>query len=283
MLSQGPHAKAISDSVDTDPVLSDDDFQRIANKVRNVTGIILKDHKKIMVQARISRRLRDLKIDQFSDYMNFLESDANDNELTKFCNAITTNLTSFFREPHHFEHLQSELEKLNRASPPRLRIWSAGCSTGEEPHCIALLTNQYARNVPDKKILATDLDTNVLQIARKGVYKADKADSIPSTFSGKTVSADDGTVFSFVEDVQNLITFRRLNILESWPFNGPFDFIFCRNVLIYFNASTKTELIDRFANMLTPNGVLYLGHSETILDDHPLLNSEGRTTYRKLP
>ena len=261
------------------PVLSNAEFSRIAQKVKHNTGIVLKDHKSVMVQARISRRLRELGYPDFASYIDFLDGPHGHSELTNFCNAITINLTSFFREPHHFEHFEAELRHLRAQKKSELRIWSAGCSTGEEPHCISLVAN----NVSDAniKILATDLDTDVLAKGRGGVYTLDKQDGIPSKYRQFLETPDLEGHFTFTDSVRDVITFNRLNLLEKWPFQNKFDVIFCRNVLIYFDTRTKMHLVDRFADALRLGGVLYLGHSETILEEHARLASEGRTTYRK--
>lgn len=263
------------------PMLTDDEFRRISDRVRRSTGIVLKEHKSVMVHSRISRRLRDLGIGSINEYMDFLESPGGAAETTNFCNAITTNLTSFFREPHHFEHLKAEL-KGSTGKQSRLRIWSAGCSTGEEPHCIAMVVASNVAQSCDAKVLATDLDTNVLEKAMRGRYALDKHAAVPAEYKSRFTQADSGgKEFAVTQEATKLISFRQLNLLSDWPIKGPFDFIFCRNVLIYFDGETKANLINRYAELLRPNGVLYLGHSETILEEHPMLMPEGRTTYRK--
>lgn len=263
------------------PVLSSSDFARIAQKVKYNTGIVLKDHKSVMVQARISRRLRELGYNDFTSYIDFLEGPQGQQEITNFCNAITTNLTSFFREPHHFDHFETELRTLCSQHPSDVRVWSAGCSTGEEPHCISLVAEFVARSSTNIKILATDLDTNVLATGRAGMYAIEKKNGIPAKYHSflKTVEIEEH--LSFEPSIRDKITFNRLNLLEPWPFKNKFDVIFCRNVLIYFDTRTKMQLVDRFADALRVGGVLYLGHSETILEEHARLASEGRTTYRK--
>ena len=234
-----------------------------------------------MVQARISRRLRELGHQDFSSYIDFLESPHGKQEITNFCNAITTNLTSFFREPHHFEHFEAELRNIVLRQPGDVRVWSAGCSTGEEPHCISLVTELVATSFTNTKILATDLDTNVLATGRVGKYSIEKKDGIPSKYHSLLKVDDSDKSLSFESSIRDRITFNRLNLLEAWPFKNKFDVIFCRNVLIYFDTQTKMQLVDRFADALRIGGVLYLGHSETILEEHARLASEGRTTYRK--
>lgn len=263
------------------PVLSPEVFSRIARRVKANTGIVLKDHKSVMVQARIARRLRELGFSDFKSYVDYLESPTGHAEITHFCNAITTNLTSFFRENHHFEHFERELQSKKIDPDQNFRIWSAGCSTGEEPYCISMVLTTCPKISATTKILATDLDTDVLAKGRAGRYSVEKVDGIPDRFRNSITLGPGPNEFEFSNDLKNKITFNRLNLLEKWPFKNKFDIIFCRNVLIYFDTETKMHLVKKFANALRPSGVLYLGHSETILEEHPLLNSEGRTTYRR--
>lgn len=264
--------------------MTDDQFRRIAERVFATCGIVLKDHKRQMIYTRLARRLRALGLDDFGAYLDLLEGRDGAQELQEFTNAVTTNLTSFFREAHHFDHLRSTLLEPAAAAPgrARVRIWSAGCSTGEEPYSIALsaLASKAAERC-DLRILATDLDTKVLSKAEAGVYPADRAADVPADVRAGLSRRGDQVEAS--RAARDLIAFRRLNLLHDWPFSGPFDVIFCRNVLIYFDAATKASLVDRFAKVLAPNGVLYLGHSESLLGEHALLTSEGRTIYRRRP
>ncbi|SDW89394.1 chemotaxis protein methyltransferase CheR [Albimonas donghaensis] len=281
-------APRVSDSRDTGAYggefnMSDAEFQRVADKVFEIAGIVLKDHKRQMVYTRLSRRLRALGMTSFTDYMDHLESGAGSREITEFSNAVTTNLTSFFRESHHFDHLRHEvLEPLGKAGKSRIRVWSAGCSTGEEPYSIALTARAAARSMggADFRILATDLDTNVLAKAKAGIYPEARAADVPSELRSGAMSRR-GADVEMSAQLKSMIAFRQLNLLHAWPFRGPFDVIFCRNVLIYFDAETKAGLVRRYAEALTDDGILYLGHSESLLGEHPLLSSEGRTIYRR--
>ena len=175
--------------------MSDQDFRRVAELVRNITGIQLPDHKRTLARSRLSKRLASLGIPSFVDYLDLLESGRSEDELTEFCNALTTNLTSFFREPHHFEHLSKELDA--RPPGPSLRIWSAGCSSGEETYSIAmtLLSNANAATIADKRILATDIDTNVLERARNASYPADKVSGIPDNHRREYLTRQDNGDF----------------------------------------------------------------------------------------
>ncbi|MGE3150926.1 MAG: protein-glutamate O-methyltransferase CheR, partial [Pseudorhodoplanes sp.] len=207
-----------------------------------------------------------------------------------FINAISTNLTKFFREAHHFEHFRSHaVVPFLHAAPRgggRFRVWSAGCSTGEEPYTIAAVLR---REIPsgcrhDIRILATDIDTDVLGKAVRGVYPAGAFDSVPKIYREYFRPAGDGRndkdLFAD-EQIRSLIAFRHLNLIEPWPFRGQFDAIFCRNVMIYFDNATKAELIARFIQSIKPGGILYIGHSESLHGAHPGLKLVGRTTYRR--
>lgn len=264
--------------------MSSSDFDRITQRLYRMSGIVIQDHKRTMVQARIIGRIRQLELDSFAEYLDFLETPQGEQELTNFCNALTTNLTSFFREFHHFEHFSKELERYRNSNDHSLRIWSAGCSSGEEPYSIALsIVNKQLTDVfSDIKILATDIDTNVLNKAKMATYEVTAMDEVFKLNAKNSVKVN-GSQFEVLPNARNLVSFKSLNLLRKWPMTGKFDVIFCRNVLIYFSAETKAQLIMRFAQMLKPEGVLYLGHSENILGVHPMLINEGKTIYRRGP
>ncbi len=263
--------------------LSARDFDRVAAKIFELAGIVIEPQKRQMIHARLARRLRATGLDTFSAYLDVVEAGKDAAELQAFINAITTNLTSFFRENHHFDHFRrSVLAPMQTRRAERLRVWSAGCSTGEEPYSIALTLLSALNTVPsDYKVLATDLDTGVLEKAKSGLYPKEKAGSALAAY-GRYLGADDtGKMIQIGTEPRALITFRQLNLMQAWPMSGVFDVIFCRNVLIYFNPETKADLIDRFAEKLKPGGYLYLGHSESILGEHPKFENEGQTTYRR--
>jgi chemotaxis protein methyltransferase CheR len=202
-------------------------------------------------------------------------------------NALTTNLTSFYRESHHFDHLKNVvipgMKDLASQNARRLRIWSSACSTGEEPYSIAmtLLDSGIDRRNWDARILATDLNTDVLAAADAGLYSADVCEKLPGALRRFIDPQTENGKFRVKTDVRNLITFKQLNLLGTWPMRHPFDVIFCRNVLIYFDNETKIELINRFVSLLRPGGGLYLGHSETLNGNHQGLALTGRTIYRR--
>jgi chemotaxis protein methyltransferase CheR len=265
---------------------TDDDFRFLAKCAYEHAGIALSDSKMNLVYGRLSRRLRALKLPDFKAYRNYLT--ANDREIENFINSISTNHTKFFRESHHFDHLHANVSApfgRERMAGRRMRIWSAGCSSGEEPYTIASV---LARDIPDLQrhdvlILATDIDTEILSRAARGEYQPAAIEEIPSAyrpfFSLETRAGREAMVAS--DDLRDIVRFKQLNLMQDWPIKGVFDAIFCRNVMIYFDAPTKARLIDRFIAQLKPNGWLYIGHSESLTGGHPGLKLMGRTIYRK--
>ena len=262
---------------------TDRDFKDIANLVYNACGIVLGDHKREMVYSRLARRIRALKLNDFKAYLAYLDTHK-DQEFDAFINAITTNLTSFFREVHHFEFIKSELIpnliKANKDTK-RVRIWSAGCSTGEEPYSLAMTLNNAFPSNWDVKILATDLDSNVLEKAQKGVYTAANVNGLDATHLKRWfLKSKDGAQFKVKPELQQGIHFKRLNLLQDWPMKGPFDVIFCRNVVIYFDKETKDQLFTRYYNILSDHGYLFLGHSESMGKEHSNYKNLGKTMYQ---
>lgn len=255
------------------------DFEFIRDLAYSQTGIVLPDRKRHMVYSRLCRRLRALNIQSFHQYCDYLRRE--EAEMGQFINALTTNLTSFFREKHHFNFLQEQLVPLwQRRKDRRLRVWSSACSTGEEPYSIAMTLEPYFSASPwDLKILATDLDTNVLAKAENGLYPPENLESLPASLVEKYFQRQ-GEMSKVRNSAKNLVFFRQLNLLESWPMQGPFDVIFCRNVLIYFDNPTKQKIIQKFRQLLSDDGFLFIGHSETlhqISDEFELI---GQTIYR---
>jgi chemotaxis protein methyltransferase CheR len=267
---------------------SDADFRVLARIAKERTGITLADSKRNLLYGRLSRRLRALKMSAFSEYRDYLDGPRGETELERFINSISTNHTKLFREPHHFDHLRANLalpyaQAVRSGKAGRLRIWSAGCSSGEEPYSIAMVLK---REIPDSarrdiRILATDIDTDVIARGARGEYPARMIEEIPEGYRG-LVQNKGADVMTMQEDLRAMIAFRRLNLMDRpWPFKGPFDAIFCRNVMIYFDAQTKAALIERFTQMICPGGWLYIGHSESLLGIHPGLELIGRTVYRR--
>lgn len=265
--------------------MTDTDYRYISQTVYRECGIVLSDQKKDMVYSRLARRIRFYKLKSFAEYINYLEAHK-EQEFGEFINAITTNLTSFFREPHHFSFLKNTIlpeMKKNHAHDKRVRVWSAGCSTGMEPYSIAMtMINQFPSSF-DFKILATDLDTNVLATAKNGIYEAQNVTGIEQDKLKQFFQRDDtGGRYKVKNKLKELITFKQLNLLEPWPMKGPFDVIFCRNVVIYFDLETKNKLFQRYAELLRPNGYLILGHSETMSRDITWFKPLGQTVYQKV-
>jgi chemotaxis protein methyltransferase CheR len=268
---------------------TDADFHFLAKYAYDYAGIALSDSKTNLVYGRLSKRLRALRLPDFRAYRDYLT--ANEREIENFINSISTNHTKFFRESHHFDHLRTNLAipfglVRHPAVGRRLRIWSAGCSSGEEPYTIAAV---LARDIPtierqDVRILATDIDTDILAKAARGQYQSTALDEIPQDYRYYfSIEIQDGDRRSMMasKTLCSMISYRRLNLMEEWPFKGPFDAIFCRNVMIYFDAATKARLIERFCSKLKPNGWLYIGHSESLTSGYPGLKLMGRTIYRK--
>jgi chemotaxis protein methyltransferase CheR len=255
--------------------------------VRDHLGIALSESKRQLVYGRLSRRLRALHLRDFDTYLERVAS-ADGEELQHFCNAITTNLTSFFREKHHFEFLANQLlPHLEVAScdTRRIRIWSAGCSTGEEAYSIAMVLMESAGHLLDSwdiRILATDIDTNVLEHARNGVYGSDRMEKLEHKRRLRWFErSTDEEHYRIREAVKQIVCFRELNLMSEWPMHGPFDAIFCRNVLIYFGRETQRQLIGRMERMQCPGDYLILGHSESLLDISTGYQLVGNTIHRR--
>ncbi len=272
---------------DRDFNFSEKDFKYIRDLIMDHTGIVLADHKVDMVYGRLTRRLRELNLESFDSYLSNLVHD--EQELVNFVNALTTNLTAFYREPHHFEFLASKLlpKIMKNKASKRLRIWSAGCSSGEEPYTIAMTVRSIipANSGWDVKILATDLDTNMVEKGSRGIYTEERVTGLSSQNMKKWVKKGKGDTAGMVkmdDRLREMITFKQLNLMHQWPMKGPFDLIFCRNVVIYFNKETQAVLFDRYADMLIDDGHLFIGHSESmykICDRFKLL---GQTIYKRL-
>ena len=260
------------------------DFQRVRRMIYVRAGISLGPGKSNMVYGRLSRRLRALGLDALRDYLDTLEDDADSAEWEAFTNALTTNLTSFFREPHHFEVLREHLAR--RVSPGPVRIWCAAASTGEEPYSIAMtLVDAFGSFTPPGSVLATDVDTQVLATARTGVYPSERVESLDRDlqrrFFLRGIGVNQGSS-RVVPALAARVRFEPLNLLdESWPIRAPLDAIFCRNVMIYFDKPTQRRILERLAPLLAPDGLLFTGHSESILHANDLFQSCGRTVYRR--
>ncbi len=260
------------------------DFDRVRKLIYTKAGIALADSKEEMVYSRLARRLRALRLDSFKVYLDGLEAESDPEEWQAFTNALTTNLTSFFREAHHFE----ALKKFLRAQPPgkRVRIWCSAASTGEEPYSIAITACEaYDSLTPPVAILCTDIDTNVLATAERGVYSMDRIEKLPNEQKRRYFLKGKGSTEGqcrVVEPLRQLLTFRQLNLLDSpYPMRGPFDVIFCRNVMIYFDKPTQLAILKKMIRLLTHEGLFFAGHSESFFHAADLIRSVGRTIYRR--
>jgi chemotaxis protein methyltransferase CheR len=267
--------------------LLDADFNALREIIKIKAGIHLSAAKKELVYGRISRRLRHLKLRTFAEYRRLLES--NEAELVEFCNAMTTNLTSFFRESHHFDYLREHILEPRLRDPGasrRIRIWSAACSSGEEPYSIAMVVRETLQDLRkwDVRILATDIDTDILARASAGVYPEDRLKSLSRQRMQMHFWATPGQPghFSVAPELASMITFKQLNLTRDLPMNGPLDAIFCRNVIIYFDKGTQQVLFAKIAVLQRSDDVLFLGHSESLFkvsDEYELL---GKTIYRRV-
>lgn len=271
-----------------DVTLTPDDMRFIAQLVYQHAGIVIREHKEAMTRGRLARRVKVLGLSSVAEYCAFLRTPQAADEIPELINVVTTNHTAFFRERHHFDHLRKDVlprlvqERAGRRG--RIRLWSSACSSGEEPYTIAAVSRDVIghRTDLDFRILATDIDTDILARAEAGIYPAEPLERLPSDVRPllKCEHAGRGEV-RIADDLRRLIAFKRLNLIESWPMRGPFDGIFCRNVFIYFDTQTKAAILDRFVDLLAPGGFLYLGHSESLPTPHPKLRLIGRTIYER--
>lgn len=256
------------------------DFERVRSLIHRRAGIALADSKQEMVYSRLARRLRAIGIKSFSQYLDDLESSPDSQEWEAFTNALTTNLTSFFREEHHFPILADHVKK----STGPIEIWCSASSTGEEPYSIAMtLCEVFNTLVPPAHIIATDIDTNVLNTAANGVYPLERLDKMDPARAKRFFQRGKGKQEGYVRvrpELRQMITFKQLNLLSNdWPVSGPFDAIFCRNVMIYFDKPTQGKILERFAPLMKPDALLFAGHSENFLYVSNAFKLRGKTVY----
>ena len=277
-LSKAPELRA---AADREFAFSAADFDRVRKLIYAHAGISLSPTKQDMVYSRLARRLRETRLKTFAEYLNLLER-GDKAEWEKFVNSLTTNLTSFFREPYHFPILADHLKKLRNKSP--IKIWCSASSTGEEPYSIAMtVVETFGGFTTPVSIVASDLDTNVLATASKGVYSQDRLDKISperlSRFFTKGIGTQDGS-YVVKPELRRMVSFQRLNLLEAnWMVRGPLDVLFCRNVMIYFDKPTQYKILSRFAPLMCDDGLLFAGHSESFLHAADLFASQGKTVY----
>ncbi len=242
-------------------------FEKISHLVHQMTGINLPPGKQELVRARLTKRLRALGLKSFDTYMERLEHDQSEGELVSMIESMTTNKTNFFREPQHFGYLCRQI--LPVARNRRLRVWSAGCSSGEEPYTTAILLHEAIgdHSLWDIRILATDLSSRMIDHARKGIYDINHLREVPPLLISKyftCVETKPVRRYQIGEMLRRQVYFARLNLMEEWPMRGPFDVIFCRNVMIYFDKATQEQLVNRFWKLMRPGGCLFVGHSESL-------------------
>ncbi len=266
---------------------TDADFVAIARRAHRDFGLYLPDTKKDLVYSRLLKRLRQLGLRDFRPYCALIEGPEGADERLRMLSALTTNVTHFMREEHHFRMLRETILPPVLAaarSGRRVRLWSAGCSAGQEPYSLAFTVLDLCPEAAklDLRILATDVDPEILARARDGVYRAEELSAIPEPARSRHVERSrDGDVFSIGQVARALIQFAELNLIESWPMRGQFDIVFCRNVAIYFDKDTQERLWQRFADIVAPGGHLFIGHSERISGPaEARFRSVGVTVYR---
>lgn len=241
-------------------------FNRIIDLLHEHAGIRMREGKEGLVRARLTKRLRALGFSDFDAYLSFVEKEPGQREFAEMIDALTTNKTSFLREATHFDYLRDEVFPQLSG---KVRIWSAGCSSGEEPYTLAMLSQSHLANATgDVKILATDISHRVLATAKAGLYGADQLGDVPAPWLQQywTRRPDAGgrVLYEAGPALKRLVHFAKLNLMAPWPMRGPFDAIFCRNVMIYFDKATQQRLVERYWGLLRPGGHLFVGHSESL-------------------
>jgi len=254
--------------------LAEKDFRRISELIQRYCGINLHEGKKELVRARLAKRVRQGGLASFTEYIEYALNDPTHQEFSALVDCLTTNTTSFFREADHFKFLRrallpSLIDRKRLQKSNKIRVWSAACSSGEEPYSLAItiLGGMGDPAAWDVRILATDISTRMLERCRVGLYPKERVQPVPPQQRQKYLQAiriDGETHYEVAQDLRSVVRFRYLNLIEPWPFKGPFDFIFCRNVMIYFDKQTQGRLISRFWDVLAPGGFLFVGHSESL-------------------
>jgi len=269
------------DGHDREFVFTNENFERICELIYEHAGISLKPSKQHMVYSRLARRLRANGLTNFKDYLAILESN-NEDEWEAFVNSLTTNLTSFFREPHHFPLLAEHVAGKKGQRP--ITLWCAAASTGEEPYTMAMtVVDAFGTFTPPVTIIASDVDTNVLAKAQSGVYPIERIEKLPDALVKRFFLRGTGAQVGFVRvrpELRAMIKFQPLNLLDrEWSIRGPLDAIFCRNVMIYFDKGTQLKILQRFAPLLQPDGLLFAGHSESFHNATQVFKLRGKTVY----
>lgn len=276
-----------------DRSLTSKEYQTVKSLIYQFAGIALTDYKQVMVQGRLNKRMRKLEMDSYREYLDYLQDPANAEEITNFINVMTTNKTDFFREPHHFEYLAKTafpevVKRAEKTGEKKLRIWCSASSTGEEPYTIAMAVREYfgAAHGWDIRILASDIDTDVLRTAEEGSYHPERVSDLSPEllkryFDRPTKTS--GGNYVVKPTLRELLTFRRINLHDSkWPINTLFDMVFCRNVMIYFDSAAQSKIINHFGDYLKQDGLLFIGHSESIFGLSDQFALMGDTIYKKI-
>ncbi len=253
-----------SESLASAPDLSPDDFRRVRRIAYERAGLAIPVGKEGLVRSRVAKRLRDRRIPSFSEYLDAVEAESDGDEMVRLIDLLTTNKTDFFREPAHFDFLLDRILPAVQATGKPLRIWSAGCSSGEEPYTLSMLLRESLPPRYDVRILATDICTKVVAAAKQGTYSAQQLADVSEVRRKRWFGATPDGGGTVVPELRAPISFALLNLMADWPMQGPFDLILCRNVMIYFDKPTVTRLVDRFWQLLAPGGHLFIGHSESL-------------------
>jgi chemotaxis protein methyltransferase CheR len=281
---------AIKDQAPARPTtrrIGDLEFERIRHLMREQVGIVLQENKKALVEARVNRRLRTLGVDSYAAYIEYLDNDRSGAELALLIDAISTNVTQFFREIEHFHFLERTVAQWLACGRSRLRFWSAACSSGEEPYSMAMVLRRLEGAADaDLKILATDINTAVLRDAQRGNYSAASVESIPATyvegvFQRRTVEGE--TRFRVHDSLKQMVLFRRMNLNRMpYPIRGRFDVIFIRNVMIYFDRELRGRIVEQAHGLLNDDGILIVGHAETLIGMDSQFSYVQPSVYRKV-
>ncbi|GAA0579534.1 CheR family methyltransferase [Halomonas salifodinae] len=271
-------------ALEKDLELTESDFARIRELIYQRAGIVLAEHKREMVYSRLAKRLRHHGLTRFGDYLARLERQPQAKEWEAFTNALTTNLTAFFREAHHFPLLAEQV----RDRPGPIRVWCAAASTGEEPYSIAMtLTEALGSRASQAEVIATDIDTDALARARAGIYPMEQVRKLDEARIKRFFLRGNGRHAGMAKvrpELADRVHFESLNLLApGWSVTGPFDAIFCRNVMIYFDKATQARILERFAPLLKPDGLLFAGHSENFSYISEAFRLRGQTVYIKAP
>lgn len=246
----------------TEIKLSEKDFQTIRDILYSISGIYLVDSKKELVKTRLLKRMSEINCGSFKDYLERISNDKK--ELYLMVDILTTNKTDFFREIEHFDFLKKNI--FPKYENQKLTIWSAGCSNGKEPYSIAIEINEFFKDTSNKRILATDISLRMIEEAKRGIYEYEDLDGLSKNIIERYFEVSDinKKTYKIKDEIKRLVSFAVLNLLDNWPMKGPFDVIFCRNVMIYFTKEIQENLINRFYDIIKPGGYLFVGHSESL-------------------